>query len=680
MIDPEAPSAPAAPSPLQPARWITLGYLVLCLGVWGYWLSHERDYFSGDQPHYLIIASAIVDHGRFEVSEAYRSEIEANRFRIGALIEAEGGDDGDVSDDDIAYYFRAHAVKGAHGLYNVHNIGLPLLLSPALAISEWGQGILLAFDLKADWVSSLPRLGCMAFMLLLSGALPLLVWSSSGLFFDAPGERVWVSVALACSAPFTYAAQQVYPDIPAGLISAAGLLYCFARCGPRKTTGEEEKERRIHWAARPGLALGIALLPWLQIRFFAPALLLAVACTLVDRRSSAGRRDRSVWAIPLSFGVSTLVLVLYNEYAFGQMTGPYREGSLSLAPEAWMVLLGLHVDQLHGIFLVQPLMLAAVLGLAALCVVDWRLAALTGALHASLVVPTALHPNWYGGFSLAGRFGWAGSIILLLPALYGLALSWKRFPRATRALVVASIGLQLFFVLRFTVGTQYLYNQHPDTWLSSYSSLYAPLQSLLPALYDIRWAGAHPPNYAWALLLVGLALWGASLAATGPGRAWWRRALPIACLALALAGALAGWGWSPPGQHATRHWYARAASPPGDSAEASPFLPAKPFPNKHTSPFISLRAGRYVAHVRYRADVSHTEPVGYFVVRPVYEAEAIFSKPLWGTNYQNATTRVEFEVDASHSRDTFIITASTESHAYVGIEEISLEPAEAVTR
>ncbi len=412
MIDPEPQLALHGRLSTRPAGWIVLGYLLLCFGVWGYWLSHERDYFSGDQPHYLVIASALVDHASFEVTRAYRSEIERDRFRIGMLVESGT----DVSDEGIAYLFRAHTRAGPHGLYNVHNIGLPILLSPALVVSEWLQRLARHLGVDSQWIASLPRLGCMAFILLLSGAIPLLAWSFSGLFFSERTPRILTSVALGCAAPFSYAAQQIYPDIPAGIIAAAGLLYCVR--------GARESE--THRVARPVLALLIALLPWLQIRFFAPALLLATACHLVERRSASGRRTRAAWFFPAALLASTLGLAHYNQFAFGQATGPYREGSLSIAPEGRMVLLGLHVDQLHGIFLAQPLMLAAVVGLSALFVRDWRLAALTGALHASFVVPTAMHPNWYGGFSLAGRFGWSGAVVLLVLGLLSVVVSLVR--------------------------------------------------------------------------------------------------------------------------------------------------------------------------------------------------------------------------------------------------------------
>jgi hypothetical protein len=44
----------------------------------------------------------------------------------------------------------------------------------------------------------------------------------------------------------------------------------------------------------------------------------------------------------------------------------------------------------------------------------------------SLIVPNALHPNWYGGWSFSGRFQWAAAIAFIIPTICGLLFIAKR--------------------------------------------------------------------------------------------------------------------------------------------------------------------------------------------------------------------------------------------------------------
>ncbi len=46
--------------------------LIACLAVAGYWLSKGYNQITGDEPHYLVIADAIVRDLNFRVDKSYR--------------------------------------------------------------------------------------------------------------------------------------------------------------------------------------------------------------------------------------------------------------------------------------------------------------------------------------------------------------------------------------------------------------------------------------------------------------------------------------------------------------------------------------------------------------------------------------------------------------------------------
>lgn len=257
----------------------------------------------------------------------------------------------------------------------------------------------------------------------------------------------------------------------------------------------------------------IAFLPWLQIKFTAAALLLAIAHIFFRYR-----QDKSIAKAFVPAGILALsvgMLTWYNNYAFGEITGPYSEGALQLSPHSLMVLAGLHIDRFQGFFIQNP---AYFLGLL-FAVPFFRRFRLTGGIillvYSSLLVPNALHPNWYGGYSFAGRFALSGSLVILPVVLFGLLRVVKDL-RYGKLLVILFVALNIHTYSRYTFKFFNFYNLASsdeyalNTQFSEYPSFYPVLNRFLPVLYDSGRAFQYPPNLAFLVFFIGLLVLGST--------------------------------------------------------------------------------------------------------------------------------------------------------------------------
>jgi hypothetical protein len=446
-------------------------YLALASILYLSW--QARGFYSivGDEPHYLIIADGLARDHTLEQTQAYRREFLERHIAPWGL----GPEHDSVPSPANP---NSHVAAGPHGLYNVHNIGLPLLLLVPFSI----------FGVS----------GAKLFMVLVSVLAVVVAWRIAGRLFDDGRSRWQAACATCVGAPLIAAASQLYPDVPAGIACLAGLhLLDRARGGDSRSKA---------WIA---CAAALAFLPWLHIRFAAPCLILAAALALRWSRDPA-TRARAI-ALAVALAMSFALLAAYNLYAFGHTTGPYQAGALELSRTSLMVLAGLFLDQNQGFLMQNPLMLVGLAGIVPLFARDRLLGAAWLLVFLSLIVPNGLHPNWYGGRSFSGRFGWAAEIVFILPTLVALALVAHRSRRAFGALVALGFIAQAYFFYKLIAPKIDLYNHLPGTPLDAYSIFYFPVRGLMPALYDAGWAFTYWPNALWLAVAVGLVLAGLGL-------------------------------------------------------------------------------------------------------------------------------------------------------------------------
>ncbi len=444
----------------KPLLFLLAGYYLLSITTLVVWQEHNWFPVSGDEPHYLIMTSGIVRHRTLEQTLPYKEALASKKIPQPGLAPSWA----------IHAPPDTHALQGPHGLYNVHGVGLPLILAPAFAVA----GII----------------GVKAFLVLLSGITVILGWRFSELFTKDLKVRALAVVTTCFGLPLIPAANQVFPDLLGGIISLSAITWMALRL-----TGNAQA-----LAGDLLISAAIAYQPWLHIKFAAPALISAIALAYSAYQSDKHLRRASAFVIPLCF--SFLSLAAYNEYAFGNFTGPYRGNALEVSLRSLMVFLGLHLDQFQGVFFQNPTYLIGLAFLPAYVAWSRRLGITTLLVYGALVVPNAMHPD--GGYSFAGRFIWSGAVVFMAPTIFGLIKLAEFSRKILLCTAPIFVLLQVWFFGKYAFHQFDLYAKPSGTWLDVYPSLYSPLQEWLPAFYDRGWAFRYQPNYAFLIFAIGL--------------------------------------------------------------------------------------------------------------------------------------------------------------------------------
>ncbi|WP_371232166.1 hypothetical protein ACAW63_05285 [Pseudomonas sp. QE6] len=578
-------------------------YWLLCLSALLLWQNRSINDVTGDEPHYLIISQSLASYGSLELTRAYEDEFASHQL-VKEGLAAPGTPAADSN---------THAAGGANGRYSFHNIGLPLLLT-------------IPFALGGVWAAKL-------FMVLLSTLGVLLSWRIA---LHAGLDRRLATLgvlALTAGLPLVPAAGQIYPDVLAGSIALAALYWLHTPRIPRRLP------------IQATYALAVAFLPWLQIKLSATALVLAGAGCWVAWHSSASLLQRLAW--PVLLGGSLLLLASYNFHAFGKISGPYSDGALELSTTTGMVLLGLLLDQNQGMLLQNPLLWLGILYLPGMLRKYPVPTLFWGLTFCSLVVPNAMHPNWYGGLSFSGRFGWSAALVLFLPTMAALKPLQGVLGRNKLILLLLTlITLQLTFFFKYAYFGVSLYNRPAANWLSEYSALYRPLQNWVPALYNIDWAGRFAPNYLFTALLLFVLAYGAWLFARQqvPNRP--RAGLVV--IAYAMAVAITGY-FSKPGDPSRYYPAGQMPSLTGRTAGSERIAISQQDAPGFLSfgPYVGLSRGTYEVTLKYLSPAPEAIAAATFDIfhsgQPGEQKQAL---ELVGTDGKARSVCIRFNVSA----------------------------------
>jgi hypothetical protein len=474
---PVSPTRSHAPRSHRFLPWLLwLSFVVVASGTYVSWEIQGLYAVVGDEPHYLVMADGIAHDWTFEQRAAYEREFVDQVIYPGGLS----------PDGVVATPANTHAIAGPNGLYNVHNVGLPLLLAgPWVLGGEAGV-----------------KLGLVA---LVSLVVPL-TWRFSGRFSSNLSVRVLSTVAATFALPFLLGANQIYPDLPAGILTLVALDRVFAlhdRAG-RARVGPD----RPRWRHRVDDAVAVAVvlyLPWLQMKFSAAAVVLAVALAMSWRRAGHRWAGLAVRLAPVALSLG--LLAAYNAHAFGSASGPYTDRpSLEISLHALTVLLGLHLDRFQGLLIQNLACFAGLLFAVPFVRRAWLPGLTVFAVYASFVIPNGLHPVWYGGTSFAGRFMWSGAVAVLPAVVYGLV----RLAELSRTWWLALIGSSLLATAitwsGLLIGPGDLFNRPLEM---AYPSI-SPIDGrFLPAFTDPGQAFSYLPNLPFVALALGLVALGA---------------------------------------------------------------------------------------------------------------------------------------------------------------------------
>ncbi len=433
-------------------------YFLLSVTTLLAWNHAHRNSVTGDEPHYLVTANGIAKYKTFEQTLPYKEEFKTHQIYKTGL----------TSPDEKPSSKNTHAIQGPHGLFSIHNIGLPLLL----ALPFFCAGVM----------------GAKIAMILLNSLLVVVAWKISSLFYAQKNIR-FLSVLATCIAfPLIPGANQIFPDMLVGGIFLSA-IYWFITIERQRTFLKEII----------GIAV-IAFIPWLQIKFAITAIIFLFAITL--KTWSISRKLSKPFLFLGIFILSFSLLAIYNEYAFGKISGPYSEGALAINKTAFMVFVGLLIDQNQG-FLMQNLI--AFVGLAFIGQFYTRYKStivLMGLVFLSLIIPNSLHPNWYGGWSFSGRFEWSRATVFMLATIFGLAQLANSHRNIYRTVISISLAWQTYLFYRYVFQGPGLYNKSALTDFNHYSTFYGKMHSWLPALYNSDWAYTYTPNYIWSIVVI----------------------------------------------------------------------------------------------------------------------------------------------------------------------------------
>lgn len=570
-------------------------YLSFSLFTLSLWEKKGINTLTGDEPHYLVMADGLA-HGSVEQTAPYKHE-----FKTRAIYKP-----GLAPPDAVPSPSNTHAVQGPNGLFNIHNIGLPLLLIVPFVLG----GVI----------------GAKTFMVLSGAFIVWSVWEFTGRFAENNSHRFWTVVSAAIAMPFIPAAGQIYPDVLAGVIALVGLLW-FLTTHERRSNAHEII-----------LASAIACLPWLQIKFAVTSVFLILAIS--GKIYLESRSVRKLVKILLIAGISYTVLAIYNQYAFGKVTGPYQSDALELSQTSLMVLLGLHLDQNQGLLFLNPVNLIGVIAIGWIYARSRIFALVWAVTFLSLIVPNALHPNWYGGFSFSGRFAWAASAVFLVPTALGLLKLAAKSQKGFATVVLVSLLLQLHFFYQYAVVGAALHNKGAAAWFDTYSIFYFPAHAWLPMLYNSDWAFRYGPNYAWCILVGGLFAMGFINRGKNDGKT-----LALAVLSLVL---IATSGLYKPQQATETIFHGNQLPYQTGRTLDSGRLAERSLDNAGFltyGPYFPLRKGRYEVMLAYSSYAMPTDTVGWFDVFNATTQTQVTYTPIRGSNNANHELTVHFQAE-----------------------------------
>lgn len=470
-------------------------YLLVSVATLVVWDARGVYGATGDEPHYLVIADALVTDASPEVTDSYYREFSQRRWYPRGL-----GNPAEALAPPTA-----HVVGVGGSNFSWHGLGIPILAAlPVAAVGETGARL----------------------VVIAIGALGLFIaWALAGVYLSTRKSRTLAVAAVALSYPVVLASTQIYPDLMGGVL----LLFVL--------TWWVHPRWRTHAGWTITAALAASFIPWLGSRFWIAGAISVLALAVASR----GSRVRLGWILGIA-AVSAVALISYHLYAFGSVLGPPSEGALNWTWGAFMVGTGLIWDQNQGLLFSNPVLWLTLPGLILLWRRQRSAFSLWVVLFLAVLIPAAAHPGFYGLGSFNGRYGWPLSVMAFLPTFLALAFLASRHRRWFALIVVAGIAFQAYLIgLSLFIGGSGpgspagldLYTKPTSTWLESYSAWWYPLERFLPAWYNPDWSFTFGPNWIWLLTSVALIL----VFVMAPR--WWKLAVLVMIPLVIAAGLIA---------------------------------------------------------------------------------------------------------------------------------------------
>jgi hypothetical protein len=423
--------------------------------------------YSGDEPHYVIVASSLVFDGTFDVKNAY----------------ARAGYRGLPVPPDAHINPEIFTPESPHW-YSSHGAGVPALIVPGLAIAN-------------AWGAAVEMVGLAAVLLMLVYA-----WARR---FSSRRLAAFSTGVLAISPFFLGLEGRIFPDLVTATILVACLLIL-----------EVEDPR---WWQLLTLSLLAGFAPWVHLKNIPAAVtIVVVAAVSTYRRLRPGRR---VGALTLVIAPASIAAIVYEAsirdwyggWSPTRMTQPGRD-VFELNP-----IRGLEAalfDSSHGLFTSNP---AYALVLVGLPLWAWRsrdsfirLALIVG----PSILVEATFSDWSAGYAPPGRYA-----LQFMPALVpAIAFALREGGRVFRVVAGVLIGIQWALAAAFVwLRPQWnLAGSASPLFSALRSHLHYDLDRLMPTFdTGARLQSGGWPLAVWWLVLGALVAYGV-WTATAAGR------------------------------------------------------------------------------------------------------------------------------------------------------------------
>jgi hypothetical protein len=407
---------------------------------------HAAAGFSGDEPHYLVIAhSLLVDRDLDIANNHERRDYRAffgGELRPDYLQRGQGGE-----------------------IYSIHAPGLPAILLPAYAVAGPTGAVVVMGVLAA-----LAALAIFDLAVLAGGA--------------AAGAVTWAAMCL--TVPFIPHAWLIYPEAIGAFVVAWSALWIWRG-------GDGTRRLLVHGAL-------LALLPWVHTKFVVLTVLLAAwQCARLLPRIKA----LAVFLAPIALSIGAWLFFFYRLYGTFDPQAPYgASAALNAVRNIPHGVLGLVFDQKFGVLAYSPVYLLGAIGFV-LMVREARLRGFaigSSVVFAGFLFATTRFYMWWGGSSAPARF-----LLPVLPLLApAIALAVTRLNGvAGRAAVAASfvVGIGVAAICMASPRGELLFSDpHGTSRLLQTLQGSAPLDTSLATFTEEDW---HAPLGVLALWLMG---------------------------------------------------------------------------------------------------------------------------------------------------------------------------------